>query len=99
RVSVRVERERWEIDWRDRMGRERGQDDRSLVRKHDCPPYLTIEGSVHKALLGHNIFGGPLHVSQACRWFVADVGARLGLALPPADAWEVGRVDWAEVYD
>lgn len=99
RVSVRVERERWEVGWQDRLKREQGQDNRSLVSKHACEPYLIIEGSVHKALLGHNVFGGPVCFQGACRWFVAAVAERLGLGLPCADDWEVQRVDWAEVYE
>lgn len=65
----------------------------------DCAPYLEIEGSVHKALLGHNLFGGPEDPSASVRWFVADVARRLGVELPPVDLWELRRVDWAEVYD
>lgn len=64
-----------------------------------CEPYLFVEGSVHKALLGHNVAGGPLDPVAACRWFVADVGKRLGCPLPEALLWTVQRLDWAEVYD
>lgn len=65
----------------------------------DCEPYLLLEGSVHKAMLGHNIEGGPTAVRAAIRWFVADVADRLGVELPSADSWLVRAIDWAEVYE
>jgi II/X family phage/plasmid replication protein len=92
RVSVMVQRERW-ISERLPISR------RVYTRKEASPPYLELEGSVHKAMLGHNVAGGPCDLRAACRWFVADVADRLGVRLPPADLWEARRLDWAEVYD
>ena len=63
-----------------------------------CPPYLWLEGSVHKALMGHNVHGGPSDVVAPCSWFVEDLGDRLGVRLPPAAEWLAMRVDWAEVF-
>jgi II/X family phage/plasmid replication protein len=99
RVSVRIDRERWSVSPEDRLQRRQGQSTRSLVRKNPCAPYVVIEGSVHKAMLGHNLFGGPCELLPACQWLVADVAGRLGVTLPAAQLWEVARVDWAEVYD
>ncbi len=64
-----------------------------------CKPYLWMEGSVHKAMLGHNVFGGPLELAPSVSWLVADVSQRLGLELPRYDTWDLMRVDWAETYD
>lgn len=64
-----------------------------------CEPYLIIEGSVHKALLGHNVYGGPEDLRASCEWFVADIGRRLGVELPGGSEWLLRRVDWAEVYE
>lgn len=65
----------------------------------DEDPYVRIEGSAHKALLGHNVYGGPESFQQACAWLCADVAARLGVELPEASAWYVRRADWAECYE
>lgn len=65
----------------------------------ECPPFLTIEGSVHKAMIGHNVTGGPCSLRPSIAWFVADVEKRLGVALPPWHSWKLGRVDVSEVYD
>ena len=63
-----------------------------------CDPYLWLEGSVHKALLGHNVHGGPSDVLAPCSWFVEDLSDRLGVRLPPAAEWLTMRVDWAEIF-
>jgi len=60
---------------------------------------LLIEGSVHKAMMGHNIFGGPSCPREAARWYVNHVSERLGVDLPPADDWVFLRVDIAEVFN
>lgn len=112
RVSVTVLREEWVSERSSKRLNPRWQEaspgDRRHLRKWVQPvhtykqeslPFIELEGSVHKALLGHNVHGGPGDVLAACRWFVADVGRRLGVQLPAADGWEVRRADWAEVYD
>ena len=65
----------------------------------ECPPFLTIEGSVHKAMIGHNVHGGPERLRPSIAWFVSDVERRLGVQLPPWESWRLGRVDVSEVYD
>lgn len=62
------------------------------------PPWLEIECSVHKLILGHNIEGGPEDFGQAMAWLVRYLGAALNVRLPAAWCWQVQRVDWAEVY-
>lgn len=103
RVSVRVMRERPVshrrlVEYRD--------EDLGIVRRkyvnkvemHPSEPYLWLEGSVHKAMLGHNVYGGPESFQAACRWLVEDVGARVGVGLPEAGEWNLSRVDVAETY-
>jgi hypothetical protein len=63
-----------------------------------CPPFLRVEGSVHKAMLGHNVWGGPLDPSRSATWLVSELSRRLGVPLPPY-GWRCARADWAEVYD
>lgn len=85
RLSLRVMRE----EWRDVGGRVQ------LVR---CDPYILLEGSIHKAMLGHNIAGGPEALQPSCEWLCGDVAARLGVELPNASGWLLRRADWAECY-
>jgi II/X family phage/plasmid replication protein len=91
RVSVRVLREEY-------VTLAKTERSKATVVMQPCAPYVIIEGSVHKALLGHNVHGGPVEPLLACCWFVDDVGARLGVSLPYAEDWQVQRVDWAEVF-
>ena len=72
---------------------------RAVTEKRTCAPYLVIEGSVHKAMLGHNCVGGPCDVVAAASWFVGDVGSRFGGVFPHWSEWRVLRIDWAEVYN
>jgi II/X family phage/plasmid replication protein len=91
-IAVNVCRDEW-VSVR-RPGQKRPD-----VVKVACEPYLRVEGSVHKALLGHNVEGGPLEPLPAARWFLADVSRRVGLELPQADTWCFDRLDWSEVYN
>ncbi len=103
RVSIRVMRSRMvpQIE----IERERLPDGRTRLKGKtrtftiSCKPYVLLEASVHKAMLGHNVYGGPESVREPCEWLVGDVGARLGLELPNGAEWLVRRIDWAEVYE
>lgn len=92
RVSVAVKREEW-VSTR-RVSNPHQVD--TVLRP--CDPYLVVEGSVHKALLGHNVYGGPCDVLSASRWFISHLAEQLRCELPDADVWQVRRVDWAEIY-
>ena len=94
-VSVNVLREEW-VTYRSTVANPRA---RVSTVKQACAPYLVIEGSVHKAMLGHNCVGGPLDVVAAASWFVGDVGSRFEGIFPHWSEWRVLRVDWAEVYE
>jgi len=85
KVSIRIMKEQWIS----------GDNSPRLA---PCQPYLLIEGSVHKAMLGHNIFCGPTNFREAVFWFIADIANRLSIDLPNPEFWFVRRVDWAEIY-
>jgi len=85
RISIKVEREQWKADGGD-------------MRKVPCPPQLYVEASVHKAMIGHNVFGGPSDFSNACHWLINLVSELIEVELPFTNFWEVRRVDVAEVY-
>lgn len=87
RIAVRVLRERLVVP--------PGQKMPQLVAS---APYVVLEGSIHKAMLGHNVYGGPEGLQEACAWFVDDFGIRVGVGLPKASRWLVRRIDWAEAY-
>jgi len=87
RISFRVERQRWITDGR------------SPPIRVQCPPYLTVEGSVHKLLAGHNCYGGPTDLRACGAWLVRLIEDAFECSLPPIECWELRRIDWAEVWD
>jgi II/X family phage/plasmid replication protein len=92
-INVRIMRTRFEhVPRSSKMGHPR-------TKPVMCEPYLWMEGSVHKAMLGHNVWGGPRDLAPSVSWLVSDVSRRLGLELPDFCGWDVMRADWAETYD
>jgi hypothetical protein len=91
---VHVEVRDWE--WLGVPGR--GGGERGHGVKCPCQPYLVIEGSVHKAMVGHNVFGGPAGTRGALWWFLAQVCERLGVWWLEPLEWQVERLDWAHVF-
>ncbi len=100
RVSIRVMRSRLVQHKRQSFDRQSGRMVSTSSQVYElCKPYVLLEGSAHKAMLGHNVYGGPESVREACEWLVQDVGSRLGVELPNGAEWLVRRIDWAEVYE
>lgn len=75
----------------------KGENEPEFTGKQDTKLY--IEGSVHKAMSGHNVYGGPEDFRLAIKWFVSLVSKLLDVELPDSDEWYVIRVDVAECYD
>lgn len=101
RLAVHVRREEWVQPQRDHaaaLGRD-GADRSVAPILVPCEPYLEVEGSIHKALLGHNVHGGPEDVWAGVRWLVDHLGLAAEVDLPDGSLWQVRRLDWAEVYD
>jgi II/X family phage/plasmid replication protein len=101
RVSVQVEREEWThvVTAGMIMNTSSGSRVRGCTSKVACEPYLVIEGSIHKAMLGHNVYGGPIDFPSSCAWFVGELARRMGVELPSVALWRVLRADWAECFD
>jgi II/X family phage/plasmid replication protein len=97
RISVKVCREEWQST------RLLASAENKKAAVHTklvaSEPYIEVEGSVHKALMGHNVYGGPCDFLSSCRWFIAHLALGLGCELPDADSWLVRRADWAEIYE
>ena len=71
----------------------------SLLPAFDAPaPFLIVEASVHKLLIGHNVLGGPIALQPAGRWLANLTAEMLGVPLRGGDEWLVERADLAEAY-
>lgn len=62
-------------------------------------PYVILEASVHKAMLGHNVFGGPEDFHKSCEYLIKLVERLIQVELPDYKSWLVSRVDVSEVYE
>lgn len=62
-------------------------------------PYLCIECSVHKSILGHNVSGGSSDFLTLCKWLVQFVEKIISVELPYYEVWMVRRVDVAEIFN
>lgn len=91
-IAVNVHRQEWK-----RLGGLDGRKAQTVLV--ECAPFLTIEGSVHKALLGHNIFGGPLEPAPAAAWYADYVCDLLAISSGDIADWTCTRVDAAEAWD
>lgn len=65
----------------------------------ETPPYCEIEASVHKMLLGHNIFGGSEDFQKCVEYMIYTVENLLDVTLPFFEIWYVRRIDEANVFD
>ncbi len=90
RVRFQVRRERWES-----VKLPSGNVSASL---RPCEPFLELEGSLHKAMLGHNVYGGPGEPYAASRWLLSELSRQLGADLGNPEAYQVRRADWVESY-
>lgn len=75
-----------------------------LIKRNNTPilvdtePFLIIEGSIHKVILGHNIYGGPKNFDKAIRYLIDLVSSQLEFVFPDYREWMVERIDVSEVY-
>jgi len=73
---------------------------RPVTQLRSCDPYLVIECSIHKQIVGHNICSGPREFTPACRWLIGHLERVLGITgLPDGASWYVERVDVTECYE
>lgn len=93
RVSVALQRRQWvsvprsKVDVFDKEGKRVGRKWQNETFMEECPPYLEVEGSIDKAMLGHNVDGGPDLVAAAVRWFVGELAGQLDLPIAEV-GWE-----------
>lgn len=59
---------------------------------------IKVEGSVHKLLLGHNIYGGSDDLPACAQFIISGISSRLGVVLPIAGLWTVHQIDEAGAY-
>jgi II/X family phage/plasmid replication protein len=58
-----------------------------------------VEGSIHKAMHGHNVYGGPVEPQSAIWWMINQVSLLLECEMPSLEHWFIRRLDVAESFD
>ena len=58
-----------------------------------------VEGSVHKAMHGHNVYGGESDPQAALSWLLNVVGEMLSCPMPSLNHWCLVRADFAASFD
>jgi len=87
RLSLKVLTEKWEYDTLS-----------GHTLKLRSEPYLRIECSIHKQMLGHNVYGGSSDFQGCIRWLISSLNERIGVILPSWESWKVLRIDVAEIF-
>lgn len=70
-----------------------------VPKKIPCDNYLTVEVSIHKLIVGHNIFGGFDYYQYCVRYIVKFIETILDISLPDWQSWEAKRIDYAYNFD
>lgn len=102
RISIRVDNKEWQVT----------EKPTEMIIKHlgdikslkvpeliETEWFVYVEASVHKAMLGHNIYGGPTDIQESIDWLVNKVSELLEVDLPVYTDWQIRRVDIAEVFE
>lgn len=64
----------------------------------ECDPYLIIELSLHKFVMGHNVFGGSNDLIGQLDYFIRSLNKWFDSKLDVSD-FVVERIDYAEVFE
>lgn len=94
RISIQIDRERWVDDTVQHLRTGK----KSMV-KQSCAPYLRVECSAHKLIMGHNLFGGPTDFQMTAKYIVNFLEKMMNVKLPDYRTWFVRRIDNAEIFD
>lgn len=91
-LRIVVKRERYETKFDMRLRKK-------ITSLVSCEPYLLVECSVHKLILGHNVYGGTNDFMGLCRFLISFIEKSFNFKLPSFEIWKVRRVDYAEIFD
>ena len=100
RVMIKVERRDWVTDCREdekRSGDEIIRTEKKVPILQESEPYLVVELSLHKFILGQNVFGGSNDIIGQFRKFLEVVNFEFASSLT-VDDFTVMRIDYAEAY-
>lgn len=60
--------------------------------------HLKVECSLHKLMMNHNVFGGPVDAKKAITYLVKFIENAMCVSLPDALQWEVLQIDVSKIF-
>lgn len=98
RIQIKVDRYEYKSIKLDKISSlANGYDKIPILTK--CEPYIYIECSIHKLMLGHNCFGGTDNYNLAIKYLINFIENIFNIKLPYYEEWQVKRIDYAKVFD
>lgn len=95
RISFSIKRERLMDDTKHHL-----RTGKKTMVMTPCKPFIRLECSIHKALLGHNVYGGTDDLLGSTRWLMDFLQKQIGCYhLPRFYSWEVYRLDFAKPFN
>lgn len=74
------------------------ENSKKITKKVKTDPYLEIECSLHKLIVGHNIYGGSDNLRLQVQYLLNIIKQDLNINLPNYTQWTIKRIDYAKVY-
>ena len=72
----------------------------SVRVERDIDWYVTVECSIHKLILGHNVFGGTDDLQASVYYLQGKLQEILKMSFPfKSNEWQLMRIDIAEIYE
>lgn len=69
-----------------------------ITKKVNTQPYIEVECSLHKLILGHNCYGGSDDIKLQVEYLIKTINKDLDIKLPQYNEWTIKRIDFAKVY-
>ena len=80
-------------------------DDGEWVKEGNLSPikvhgywYIKVECSLHKLLMNHNVFGGPVDAQASIKYLINFLNNMMFVELPTYDLWEVEKIDVSKIF-
>lgn len=92
RVSIRLMTEEWVTKYDFNVMK-------NVTYLVECEPYLIVECSLHKFVLGHNVYGGSDNLDLQLKYLIYRLNVEFNIELPCYKTWNIIRLDYAIIFE
>lgn len=75
-----------------------GHDGKKITVLKDCKPFLILECSIHKFIVGHNVYGGSDELLPQVKYLLNCLSSEFALEFPDVSKWYLERLDYALAF-